>query len=131
MNSIMRPEAGSYRLVQLLGEGLSSIVYKAFRTDSRKHSSQVVALKILKSQKDVQILKGEFEALLGITSPYCVSVLGWENFPQGSALVLEYVPGLSLEAFTRQHQLSRSIIDEITRQLQLGLAHLLQKGLCH
>lgn len=127
----MRPELGIYRLLQLLGEGLSSVVYKAIRVDSRRHSQQLVALKILKSEKDVQILKNEFVALLKVRSPFCVSVLGWENFQLGSALVLEYVHGTSLDVLGRFCQLPDHLLEEVIAQVQKGLMHLREFGLCH
>ncbi len=131
MQEILKPEVIYYQLAELIGEGLSSCVYKATRTDSRGHSSQVVALKMLKSQKHVELLKNEFAALCRIRSAHCVSVLSWENFGNNSALVLEFVDGVSLEQLTADQNLSISVINEVTRQIQLGLEHLRDQGLCH
>ncbi|MCB0378795.1 MAG: protein kinase, partial [Bdellovibrionales bacterium] len=90
-------QAPIYEIQNLIGEGLTSCVYKAVRKDPRGWTAQKVALKVLKSKKDVHILKNEFEKLQRVRSKYCVKLLAWETLPQGPALVLELLQGLSLQ----------------------------------
>lgn len=131
MQEILKPEVNHYQLTELMGEGLSSRVYRATRTDSRGHSSQIVAIKMLKSQQHVRLLVNEFETLCRVRSAHCVSVLGWENFASNSALILEFVNGVSLEQLIRTRRVTPPILDELTRQVQLGLLYLQSQRLCH
>ena len=50
-----------YEIEKQIGDGLTSEVYKAFRVDGQGWTKQPVALKIIKSKKDVRILKREFD----------------------------------------------------------------------
>ena len=134
MDRAIRPEAATYRLTCLLGEGLSSRVFAAIREDSRGFSRQEVVLKILKTETEVSWLKREFAVLTRFRSPHCVSVFGWENLPDGPALVLERIHGLTLDELYRKHAeypLGSAEIEEIVRQIQDGLAALHQQGLYH
>lgn len=117
----IKSESSSYQLENCLGEGLSSRVYRAKRYDSRGHSEQVVVLKILKNQKQVEWLRQEFAALSRLDSQYCVRVLNWENLELGPALVLEYIEGISLFDLLFQGRLEDFLVEEIIAQVQLGL----------
>ena len=117
----IKSESSSYQLENCLGEGLSSRVYRAKRYDSRGHSEQIVVLKILKNQKQVEWLRQEFTALSRLDSQYCVRVLNWENLDLGPALVLEYIEGISLFDLLFQGCLEDFLVDEIIAQVQLGL----------
>jgi len=121
----------SYEICEFLGEGLTSQVYKAFRRDSKGYTRQAVALKILKSKKHVQVLKTEFEKLIQLDSRYCVKVHAWESLPTGSALVLEYIDGVSLEQLHRLHPLSKELIEEVRVQVSRGLQGLHRKKIVH
>jgi serine/threonine protein kinase len=121
-----------YEITGLLGEGLTSQVYSAFRRDPQGHTRQEVALKILKSQKHVQALKTEFDKLLQIQSQHCVQVLAWDCLKQGHALVLERIKGGSLAQIQASHPcLDRALVTEIGVQIKQGLLDLNQQGICH
>ena len=120
-----------YEIANLLGEGLNSCVYRAFRKDEKTSLTQEVALKILKSKKLVHLWRAEFETLRQVRSPHCLSVFGWEWIEDKPALVLECVDGLSLNELFRQTDLSIEEASEVFRQIQCGLEHLRQLGLCH
>lgn len=120
MNKVF-PQKIFYELQEKLGEGLTSQVYKAFRVDQAAWTRQLVALKIIKSKKNVQILKREFEKLSRVQSRYCVQVKAWENLPQGSALVLEYIEGVTLDRLQKEGVLTHEFIEEIIGQMNLGL----------
>ncbi len=131
MSESVRPEGCVYKLISLLGEGLTSRVYAAVREDSRGFSRQRVVLKILKTETDVPWLKREFGVLSKIRSPHCVSILGWENFLEGPALVLEHIDGVSLAELASAHILSAVEVDEITFQIQEGLRSLHDLEISH
>jgi serine/threonine protein kinase len=128
---IVRPEKSFYKIERLVGQGRTATVYRARREDSRGHSSQTVALKVLKDQTSVQWLRQEFERLSAIRSRYCVRVLAWENLDRESALVLEWVDGLTLLELARRVNLRADLVDEIVAQVQEGLRDLALSGLFH
>ena len=120
-----------YEIQEKLGEGLTSEVYRAFRSDPRGWTRQEVALKIIKSKKDIQILKKEFEQLLKVRSKYCVRVIAWERLQKGPALVLEFLSGLTLEKIHQSGNLTEDLIQEVLAQALLGLKALHREGLVH
>lgn len=120
-----------YDIDHCLGRGLTSEVYKAFRKDSGGFTCQAVALKLIKSRKDVQILQKEFENLSRVQSKYCVQVLAWENFAKGPALVLEYIDGVTLHQLWKTRALSRLELIEILIQVRLGLTSLHRYNVFH
>ena len=120
-----------YEIQEKLGEGLTSEVYRAFRLDPRGWTRQEVALKIIKSKKDIQILKKEFEQLLKVRSKYCVRVIAWERLQKGPALVLEFLSGLTLEKIHQSGNLTEDLAGEVLAQALLGLKALHREGLVH
>lgn len=120
-----------YKIDKILGSGLTSQVYKAFREDDKGWSRQNVALKIIHSENQVQVLKREFDSLLNINSKHCVKMLAWENLQRGPALVLEYIEGVTLAQLLKSTTLSRELIEEIMSQCQLGLETLHAEGVFH
>jgi serine/threonine protein kinase len=127
----IRPETGSFKILELLGEGSTGRIYKAEKVDSRGFSKQIVALKILKSETEVQSLVHEMSVLQKVRSNHCVSVLGWENLAEGPALVIEWVDGVNLDVLARHRRLSERCILEIAIQIQRGLKDLADSGLFH
>lgn len=118
-------------ILEILGEGLTSRVYKAIRKHSALNVQQVVALKVLHSQELIHSLKNEIELLLSVDSPNCVKMLGWEETSMGLALVLEFLDGISLEELCRQRSLKPAEVDEIVFQIQEGLKELHKKNIVH
>lgn len=127
----LKPEQTTYRIERIAGEGRTATVYKAARVDSRGHSRLDVALKILKCGKSVPSLRREFDTLARVNSPQFVKMLGWENLPEGCALVLEWVDGATLFDVGSMNQLNRTLIDEIAAQIQAGLRVLHADGIHH
>lgn len=120
-----------YQLVELLGEGLTSRVYKAIRKHDDLSVEQTVALKVLKSNKLVQTLKTEINLLTRVKSEYCVSMLGWEKIPQGWSLVLEHLEGVTLADLYATVGIEDHLVDEVVAQVQMGLKDLAKYGLHH
>jgi serine/threonine protein kinase len=133
--SELRPEGAVYKIDKVVGHGQTATVFRALREDSRGHSSQAVALKILNNKTSVPSLRREFEALARIDSPHCVRVLGWENLAEGCALVLEWIDGVNLlelgQSSAKGAGLADGIVDEILAQAFAGLRALQENGLFH
>lgn len=130
MSTILTPETPRYHIQSPLGEGMSSVVYRAQKRDSKGLLSQFVAVKIFKSLKNLSQLRDEFQALVKVRSKHCVAVWGWESFSEGPALILEYVDGVSLERISR-HGMNFTLIFEVLAQIQQGLQDLANHGLYH
>lgn len=128
---VLAAEKVYYEIETSLGFGLTSEVYKALRKDAKGMTTQEVALKIIKSKKDVQILRQEFENLLRVNSKYCVQVLAWESLKNGPALVLEYIHGVTLHELVAGGKLCREMVLEIGAQVCLGLRALHRSGIYH
>jgi serine/threonine protein kinase len=131
MTQKFRSTAVSYTVIDQLGEGLNSVVYKAIRSDPFRHLQQTVALKVLKSKNSVDIWKKEFASLINVHSPHCVRVFGFEWVNSRPALVLEYVHGVSLRHLCEAGPVDQKLASEILRQIQIGLDGLHERGLCH
>lgn len=120
-----------YEIEQVLGEGLTSQVFRAYRRDSASLTQQKVALKVIKSKKHVQNLKKEFEKLLKVHSKYCIKVMAWEHLKQGPCLVLEYVDGVTLKELYKANKLDSELVAEIICQVRLGLQALHRSSVYH
>ncbi len=120
-----------YKIEKILGAGLTGQVYKAFREDDKGWSQQVVALKIIHSKKQVQVLKKEFENLTKVHSKNCVKVHAWENLNRGPALVLEYIEGVTLQQLIKASALDEELIFEVISQCFLGLKSLHEVKVFH
>ena len=120
-----------YQVVEFLGEGGCSEVYRVRRRWPDMDVDQELALKILKSETLVDIWRKEFQEFQGLQSPHLLSILGFDNVNGRPALLLEYVHGVSLTELKKHKNLSESIKFELLRQITEGLVHLHQLGKCH
>jgi serine/threonine protein kinase len=123
--------SNEYKFIRCLGEGLSSTVYEATRSNSSGMSCEQVAVKVLKSENSVSWLQNEFESLRKVNSPNCVRVLGHESFAEGPALVLEFINGVSLFELGSEFELSEDEIGEIASQAMRGLTDIASAGFAH
>lgn len=121
---IIKPQSPHYEILEKLGEGLTSEVYRANRRDKKGWTQQPVALKIIKSKKNIQVLRQEFEKLLKVRSKYCVQMMGWESLPQGPALILEYIEGTTVDLLHKKNLLTEELVREIAIQVYMGLGAL-------
>ncbi len=125
------PDQSRYELEELLGEGLNSKVYRAVRKDASGLSHQRVALKFLKDQTAVSFLRREFETLMAVRSAHCARVIAWESQNGEPALAMEWIDGVSLFELALSVSLPKAVVDEICRQIYLGLSDLRAAGLFH
>lgn len=117
--------------MELLGEGLTSCVYKAIKKHHDWGVEQTVALKILKSKDLVPTFAQEVHALGGVDSPHCVKFFGWIDTQKTPVLVLEYLDGITLDECLRKIRFSQGLVDEIVAQVQSGLKDLQKNNLKH
>ena len=119
----------SYQLLYPYKQDDTKEVFKALRKDDLDGVEQEVLLKVfLKEKKTYQ---EEFESLSRVHSPYCVRLLGFENFSRKKALVLEYVKGVSLFHLIEHFSLSDIEVQHILISIYKGLLALSKQGLCH
>lgn len=120
-----------FEIQEMLGEGSQGRVYKALRRDRAGGISQIVAVKILRSETAVEAWKSEFDSLSKVRSPYCVQVFGFERLNRKPALILEFVDGISLSALGKGCWLEESDIAEILAQTEAAILDLYKFGTFH
>ena len=118
-----------YQILFSFKQDSSKQIFKAMRKDKVTGVKQEVLLKIFLGEKESY--KKEFESVSKIFSPFCVRLLGFENFGSKQALVLEYIKGISLFQLVENFSLSRQEIEHILSSIYKGLVDLNKQGLCH
>lgn len=116
---------------KIIGEGLNSYVYRAFRVTNRLLPNQEVAVKVFKSNQEVRKLEGQFQKLVKVRSRYCVGYLGWECIDNKFCIIMDYVAGVTLAELMQKTELTQSLKKEIVAQIQMGLKELHHLGICH
>ncbi len=99
---------GDYRIVSLLGEGGMGEVYLADDT----HFGRQVAIKLIKqgfgTKEFVRHFRQEERILAALNHPNIARLYGGAVTPKGLPyFVMEYVEGIPLETYAKQHSLSR------------------------
>lgn len=120
-----------YEIIECIGEGLTSCVYKAIKKNKCLGIEQTVALKILKSHQPVQTLAQEVVSLSQVDSPHCVKLYGWTSQERSLVLILEHLQGITLQELMASCILPVSLIEEIIAQIQDGLRDLRRYHLWH
>lgn len=120
-----------YQIIEFLGEGGCSEVYRAKRRLPEVSVDQELALKILKSETLVDIWRKEFQEFQGLQSPHLVSIFGFDKVDGRPALLLEYIHGVSLSELKRYRNFDENVKKEILWQIQKGLSDLHGLGKCH
>jgi serine/threonine protein kinase/tetratricopeptide (TPR) repeat protein len=106
-----------YQVLEFLGEGSSSQVYKAVDLAS----GQIVALKLfLNDTINIDLISQEFRLLAELRHPNLALVYGYENFQDGCFYIMEFVPGPDI--LSRCRDLS---FEEICHKL-IELCHALE-----
>ncbi len=131
MNRRKTTRINNYHLTEILGEGLTSCVYKAIKRHKGWGIEQTVALKILKSKDLVPTFAQEVHALGRVDSPHCVKFYDWIENQKTPVLVLEYLDGVTLDECLQKIRFSQCLIDEIIAQVQAGLGDLQKNQLKH
>ncbi len=120
--------AGRYRLDTLLGRGGMSEVWGATDLDLERH----VALKLLAPNEDTERFEREARAFAALAHPNVTQLYDYGESDGRPFMVLEYLPGGSLEELLRAHGI---LADEETRRIAIelagGLAHAHARGVVH
>jgi len=121
-----------YSILETLGEGTYSRVYKARHNDF----SDLVALKLLKQEtKDPEMLartRREIEIGLELNHPNVVKLFGFGTYLGSPYIVTEFVPGRSLEeVLSREGAFPLGRACHVIEQLASGLEHAHSKGVVH
>ena len=121
-----------YRLEKKIGEGSSSIVYKAQDIDIDKP----YALKFLRKELSSLPSRRKFflteaKIVASLRHPSIVSIRGTGEWEQTLYLVMDYYPDQSLKELMKRRLLSLEEIREISSQMLQGLKEAHQHGLVH
>lgn len=126
--------AGRYRLIDMLGQGGASVVYRAEHVDLLKE----VAVKVLKPElstmdEAMQRFQREARAVCQLDHPNVVRVTDFGRTVHGSLfLVMDLVQGQCLaEVLKLRSILPTSMVVSIGMEVLDGLAHAHQRGLVH
>ena len=125
--------AGRYEVREAIGEGNFSVSYRA--TD--KVLGRDVAIKVLREQYVQHAgftsrFENEARAAALISHPNVIQVFDYGREDDIAFIVMQYVPGLSLKDYIRDHApLSVDESTEFTRQILDGLAAIHEAGIIH
>ena len=95
-----------YRLVRPLGEGSNALVFLA---QVETNPAELVVVKrikdhVLAGPRFRQFFDNEVKSMAGFRHPYAVRLIDASlDDPMGAGLVLEYIPGVTLETFLNRH----------------------------
>ncbi|KAK9937411.1 hypothetical protein M0R45_014205 [Rubus argutus] len=126
MPSIAKDEAPSiqWRKGDLIGSGAFGRVYMGMNTES----GELIAVK----EAHTKALQEEAKLLENLSHPKIVRYLGTEREDETITMLLEYVPGGSIQALLGKFgSFSIPVIKRFTKQLLLGLEYLHKKGIIH
>jgi eukaryotic-like serine/threonine-protein kinase len=131
--SMAASQIGSYRLLQVLGEGGMGEVWLAEQT---KPIHRTVALKLIKTGMDTKAVVARFEserqALALMDHPNIARVFDAGATPEGRPyFVMEYVPGLPITEYCDKHRLTIAERLELFIQVCEGVQHAHQKAIIH
>lgn len=123
---------GSYVIEKLIASGGMAWVFLASRLADDEH----VALKILRPQlaekrEFLELFLQEANTLTEFDHPNIVTVYGHGVARELYFLVMEYIPGASLEHIVRELSLSRTQLLHIVRHLCSAVSYLHNNGVIH
>ncbi|XP_062012092.1 mitogen-activated protein kinase kinase kinase 3-like [Rosa rugosa] len=126
MSSIPRDEATSiqWQKGDLIGSGAFGRVYMGMNTES----GELIAVK----EAHTKVLQDEVRLLENLSHPKIIRCLGTEREDETLTMLLEYVPGGSIQALLEKFgSFSVPVIKRFTKQLLLALEYLHKKGIIH
>ena len=125
---------GVYRIVEEVGRGGMSEVYKAIRDDDEFHKE--VAVKVLRHGYDTDSLlkrfRVEMQILASLDHPHIARLLDGGSTPEGLPyLVMDYIKGVPIDDYCRQHQLGIAQRLELFRTLCAAVQYVHQNLMVH
>lgn len=122
---------GPYRLLDVLGQGGTSTVFRGCRDDDLEDKSDY-AIKILKLGMDGPArLAVEVQPLLNLRHPNIVGLIDWGHVDRIAYLVMELVPGRTLRQELQHGPLNLSRWSLLADDLLSGLEHAHERGVTH
>jgi len=122
---------GPYRIESLLGQGGMGVVYRA----RQERPDRPVALKLIRGLVDperARRLSLEAQALALLRHPGIVPLYEQGRTPDGVPwIAMEWVSGIPLDQYVRQHQVSRKTRLRLFLELCDAVAHAHLKGVIH
>ncbi|HET6695485.1 MAG TPA: serine/threonine-protein kinase [Gaiellaceae bacterium] len=118
--------AGRFRLERILGHGGMSEVWLAHDLELERP----VAVKLLSSAGTASRFEREARSVASLSHPNIVGVFDFGEHEGRPYLVLEYVPGGTLDERLSK-PLSDEDVAEIARDIAAGLAHAHERGIVH
>jgi serine/threonine protein kinase len=133
LHALVGQSIGPYRLLEVIGEGGMGIVFLAEQTQP---IARRVALKIIKVGMDTQEVIARFEserqALAIMGHPHIAKVFDAGATDQGRPyFVMEYIDGVSITRYCRDHSLSLEARLRLMAQVCRGIHHAHQRGVIH
>jgi serine/threonine protein kinase len=124
---------GQYRILDQLGQGGMSRVYKAVHEKmNREVALKLLAPQLVKTPKARHLFDREVRAAGRLTHPNIVTAYDAGHIADRHFLVMEYVDGPNVEQFVRKHgPLPVGLACEIIRQAALGLAYAHELDMVH
>ena len=119
--------AGRYRLDELLGRGGMSEVWRATDLELDRR----VALKLLAPRADVERFEREARAFAALAHPNVTQLYDYGEDGDRPYMVLEYVPGGTLEDRLQKGALRDAETHAIATDIASGLAHAHARGVVH
>jgi serine/threonine-protein kinase len=119
--------AGRYRLLEPLGRGAMSAVWLAEDDELQRR----VAVKTLAPAADRARFEREARAAAALSHPNICGLFDYGRSDGRPFMVLEYLPGGSLEDRLKHGRLSDDETERIAAEVAAGLAHAHERGLVH
>lgn len=122
-----------YRHLRELGSGASGRVVLAVHEQSgRQVAVKYLAPRLLANPRFVERFRAEARLLAGLTDPHLVRFYDYVESPAGAAIVMEFVPGVSLrDLLLRDGALGPEAALVVLKGSLLGLAAAHQAGVVH
>lgn len=124
---------GRYKLLKELGRGGMGAVFQAeHATLKRIVALKVMASQLLQDERAIARFHREIQAAAALDHPNIVAAYDAESVEETHFLVMEYVPGQTLEDLVEgEKTLPIATACEYIRQAALGLAHAHDRGMAH
>lgn len=138
--TVILPERiGRYRPIRLLGRGNFLVFLAVHEDDGREVAIKVTRPDNPSGRRKLMSLAEEAKRLAAVNHPGIVKVLEFvaptasaeDSAPDGGFIVMEYVPGLTLEALLRKERLDPFRLARIMVALADALHHAHTAGLVH
>lgn len=122
-----------YQILEQLGEGLSSDIYKGIRKDSTSNFKQLVTIKVYKSKDFRKKFQNELKNLSRIQCEGIPRVLDWNVDGDQAIIFTEYIEGCDLEQFLKvnKNHLDAETKRYIVSSIYMSLCSLQENGMCH